>query len=120
MASQPLQLIQNPKTSKDWKNNKLYYMNKGFSKAQLERVEQNNKFTLIAQQVIAVRSKGGGSNPLDGGSAPRIKHKKVCKHPISNPTPPPSPVVNEIEDTKTRILSFSNPLSDDWDCESDV
>jgi hypothetical protein len=133
-TSQPIRLIENPKSRRDWENNKLYYRNKGFSKTQLERIEKNNKIALNAQQVIAARSNGGGCNPLDGGCSNRTKRKKPQQHvpflpPIDSsplPIPPPTQVVNDndndndIEQVKTRILNFTTNILNDWDdCDED-
>jgi hypothetical protein len=59
-----LKLIANPKSRKDWENNKQYYRQKFFSKSQLKKVEDDKRKCEIASKVIDQRSNGGGCNAL--------------------------------------------------------
>jgi hypothetical protein len=124
MQSSPIQLIANPKSRKDWENNKLYYRNKAFSKRQLEIMDHEKKVVAHCLRVMSERSHGdGGSNPLNGGYCPPIKKKKVHK-PVAvtdNTTPSNTdklPPVTDTEEIKSRILAISLSLNDEWDTDA--
>lgn len=113
--SQAVKFIEKPKTFKDRENNKLYYQQKGFSKAQLDTVEKNKKLAANAMQTICSRG-SGGSNPLDGGVSYHKRHrgKHITPEPVVVESPAPK---DELEEAKTRILSIAETIQDEWDSD---
>jgi hypothetical protein len=66
MSSSKVTLIANPKSRKDWDNNKLYYQQKFFSKTQQSVLNENTRKADVALKQIAVRQPSVSG--VDGGS----------------------------------------------------
>jgi hypothetical protein len=116
MSASSIQLIENPKTRKDWENNKLYYRSKSFSKKQLEQVERDNKAIANCIKIMTVRSHGdGGCNAVNGGYCPVIKKKKVFR-PVQISTQE-TIKPTEADEVKTRILTIAETLRDEWEAD---
>ncbi len=111
-----IQLIEKPKTRKEWENNKLYYRNKGFSKKQLEQIEKDNKAIENCVKIMTIRSRGGGCNAVDGGTYPNIKKKKNIIKMTENEQSisVPAPIISETDEIKNRILTLAETLRDEW------
>jgi hypothetical protein len=74
VGSQRLTLIENPKSRKDWDNNKLYYQQKFFSKKQKDVLKETERKQEIALKHISTRQPHVSG--VDGGYSSSKKTKE--------------------------------------------
>ena len=78
-TSQRLTLVENPKTRKDWENNKLYYQQKFFSKNQKDVLKEKERKQEIALKHISIRQPHVSG--VDGGmSCPKKVRESNWKY----------------------------------------
>lgn len=75
-SSSNISLISNPKTRKDWENNKLYYQQKFFSKSQKNILREMERKTEIALKHISTRQPHVSG--VNGGKEPEFKKKNAA------------------------------------------
>ena len=123
MSASSTQLIENPKTRKDWENNQQYYRSKYFSKKELDKVEKDKKTIAHCVKIMTIRSHGdGGCNALNGGYCPVVKKKKIFT-PVNiaevSQQETPNQGEHVIDEVKTRILTIAETLRDEWEADTD-
>lgn len=124
MSASSTKLIENPKTRKDWEHNQQYYRSKYFSKKELDKVEKDKKTIAHCVKIMTIRSHGdGGCNALNGGYCPVIKKKKIFAPvniaEVSQQEIPKQAGDRIIDEVKTRILTITETLRDEWEAETE-
>lgn len=115
-SSQKLTLIENPKTRKEWENNKAYYQQKFFSCKQ-KKDEREKKYKLEqAQKIIGERQAYGmcGTLGFRAGHASKAAEKKAWEYKMESMKVEYERYHKKPENTETTITT-SNVLEAEVD-----